>query len=86
MILSMGANVYTVGPFSLDDKLLHKIDAPDYSVKFPEESGGGYMAILESIHQLHCVVSIVINLTCMLDVLLIILRHQLERSLAECLP
>lgn len=55
----MGIDVYIVGPFSLDDKLLNKIDAPEYAVKFPKESGGGYMAILESIHQLHCIVSTV---------------------------
>ncbi|MCJ1465022.1 hypothetical protein MMC07_003637 [Pseudocyphellaria aurata] len=44
-----------VGPFSLDPMLLKKIKAPEYAVKFPEISGGGYMAILESIHQVHCV-------------------------------
>lgn len=36
---------------------LEKIHAPAYAVKFPEASGGGYMGILESIHQLHCVVN-----------------------------
>lgn len=45
-----------VGPFSLSEELRGKIGAPEYAVKFPEESGGGYEAILESIHQLHCVV------------------------------
>ena len=49
-------NAQEVGPFSLDEELRVRIGAPDYAVKFPEESGGGYEAILESIHQLHCVV------------------------------
>lgn len=49
-------NTQKVGPFSLNEELRAKIGAPDYAVKFPEESGGGYEAILESIHQLHCVV------------------------------
>lgn len=49
-------NALEVGPFSLNEELRARIGAPDYAVKFPEESGGGYEAILESIHQLHCVV------------------------------
>ncbi len=52
------ANAEAVGPFSLNDNFLEKIDAPEYAVKFPTASGGGYMAILESIHQLHCVVRV----------------------------
>lgn len=39
---------------------LEKIHVPAYAVRFPEASGGGYMGILETIHQLHCVVN---NLT-----------------------
>lgn len=48
----------TVDPFAINDTTLLSLDAPLDSVKFPESSGGGYMANLAVFHQLHCLVHV----------------------------
>ena len=45
----------TGGVISIDEETLHKVNASvEYSVKLPDEIGGGYMASVEVLHQLHC--------------------------------
>jgi hypothetical protein len=44
----------------VDEDVMHRINKTEnleYAVKFPEETGGGYVAGLEMFHQMHCVVS-----------------------------
>ncbi|KAI9881204.1 MAG: hypothetical protein M1830_007182 [Pleopsidium flavum] len=48
------AQLTKFGVFNLDHETLQKINAPEYAVKLPESSGGGYMAVFEYIHHLHC--------------------------------
>ncbi|KAL9108367.1 MAG: hypothetical protein Q9227_006827 [Pyrenula ochraceoflavens] len=43
------------GVFSISEETLHAVNASEkYSVKLSEEIGGGYMASVEVLHQLHC--------------------------------
>ena len=42
---------------SISEGDLKKLNASVHSVKLPEESGGGYMALLEFVHDVHCVVN-----------------------------
>jgi len=48
------------GNFPIEEDAMHRINKTqhlEYAVKFPEETGGGYVAGLEMFHQMHCVVS-----------------------------
>ena len=45
----------TVPGFSISHETLLRIGASEDAVRLPPESGGGYMAALEAVHQLHCV-------------------------------
>lgn len=48
------------GNFPVDEDVMHRINKTEnleYAVRFPEETGGGYVAGLEMFHQMHCVVS-----------------------------
>jgi Mycotoxin biosynthesis protein UstYa len=47
--------------FSIDDATLRRIGAPESSVKVPDELGGGYFAVLEVYHQLHCLKELWLN-------------------------
>ncbi|KAH7394355.1 hypothetical protein BKA66DRAFT_410649 [Pyrenochaeta sp. MPI-SDFR-AT-0127] len=43
------------GVISIDEDTLHKVNGSrEYSVKLAPELGGGYMASVEVLHQLHC--------------------------------
>jgi hypothetical protein len=43
------------GVISIDEETLHKVNGSrQYSVKLAPEVGGGYMASVEVLHQLHC--------------------------------
>ncbi|KAI9803591.1 MAG: hypothetical protein M1825_001934 [Sarcosagium campestre] len=44
-----------MGAFTVDDETMRKIGHSDISVRVPEKYGGGFMASLETFHQLHCV-------------------------------
>jgi hypothetical protein len=45
----------TGGVISISEETLHAVNASaEYSVKLAPELGGGYMATVESLHQLHC--------------------------------
>ena len=46
-----------VGIFGISHETLLRTGASEDSVKLPPERGGGYMAMLEVHHQIHCVVS-----------------------------
>ena len=50
------SNINIVGAMSITQETLDRINASEHAVKLPDESGGGYLAILEVFHQLHCVV------------------------------
>lgn len=43
--------------FSINHETLRRLQAPESAVKLPESSGGGYMAVFEYVHYLHCLVS-----------------------------
>lgn len=43
---------------SISEETKIAIDASDGAVRLPEESGGGYMAMLMFVHELHCIVSL----------------------------
>lgn len=43
---------------SIPEELFEKLNVSKNSVKAPEESGGGRLAYIEVLHQLHCVVSL----------------------------
>lgn len=48
------------GNFAVDEDVMRRINKTEnleYAVKFPENTGGGYVAGLEMFHQMHCVVS-----------------------------
>jgi hypothetical protein len=50
--------VFSGGNFAVDEDVMHRINKShnlEYAVKFPEETGGGYVAGLEMFHQMHCV-------------------------------
>ena len=46
-----------MGFIPISHDTLKRIGASEDSIKLPPESGGGYMGMLEIVHQLHCVVS-----------------------------
>ena len=52
----MLSNIEIVGAMSITEETLGKINASEHAVRLPDESGGGYLAVLEVFHQLHCVV------------------------------
>jgi len=43
------------GPMALSPSEFHKLNASKYSVRLSPEKGGGYLAVPEFAHQLHCV-------------------------------
>ncbi|KAM3070922.1 hypothetical protein ACMFMG_009833 [Clarireedia jacksonii] len=44
-----------VGAMSISEETRQRINASDGSVRLPEESGGGYMAMTEFVHEMHCI-------------------------------
>lgn len=50
-----------VGPMSISETELREINPPQWPVRLPEESGGGYMGLVEFVHQIHCLVSPFLN-------------------------
>ena len=50
-----------VGVMSISQETLDRIDHSPESVRLPPESGGGFMGSLEVFHQIHCVVSWLID-------------------------
>jgi len=46
--------ITTIGPMSISETELHEINPPQWPVRLPEESGGGYMGLVEFVHQIHC--------------------------------
>jgi len=52
---SWASITYKNGVINISEETLHAINASvEYSVKLAPELGGGYMASVESLHQLHC--------------------------------
>lgn len=45
------------GAISISEETFGKINASKNAVKVPAEYGGGRLAFVEAIHQLHCLVS-----------------------------
>lgn len=50
------ANISAVGAMSISEETRQKINASDGSVRLPKESGGGFMAMTEFVHEMHCIV------------------------------
>ncbi|ATZ56076.1 hypothetical protein BCIN_12g06100 [Botrytis cinerea B05.10] len=44
-----------VGAMSISEETRQKINASDGSVRLPKESGGGFMAMTEFVHEMHCI-------------------------------
>ena len=45
-----------VGAISITEEEYRKLNASRHAVKVPLNLGGGYMALPEFVHQIHCVV------------------------------
>ena len=45
-----------VGAISITEEEYRKLNASRHAVKVPPNLGGGYMALPEFVHQIHCVV------------------------------
>lgn len=45
-----------VGAISITEEEFQKLNASKHAVKVPSDLGGGYMALPEYVHQIHCVV------------------------------
>lgn len=57
MVIFLITEVSTVGYFRISPDDLDRIGGDPNSVRWPDELGGGYVGFLESLHQIHCVVS-----------------------------
>ena len=51
-----GAEHTLVGAISITEEEFQKLNASKHAVKVPSDLGGGYLALPEFIHQIHCVV------------------------------
>lgn len=51
-------DVPQVGVMSVSEQVYEHLNASKDAVKVPENLGGGRMAVFETIHQIHCVVSV----------------------------
>ena len=52
------AYLCTAGVMSIPSNVYEQLNASKHAVKVPPQVGGGYMAIFEGFHLIHCVVSI----------------------------
>lgn len=50
------AKYLIVGVIRISEGEFHQLNASKHAVKVPPEFGGGFMALPEFIHQIHCVV------------------------------
>lgn len=55
---SIAHTAIIVGAMRITEEVFQQLNASKHAVEVPPELGGGRMAFLESIHQIHCVVSI----------------------------
>ena len=45
-----------VGAISISEEEFHQLNASKHAVKVPQKLGGGFIALPEFVHQIHCVV------------------------------
>ena len=62
MVIALPANLKSflpipVGAMRIDEEIYKELNASKYAVKVPQALGGGRMALFETIHQIHYVVS-----------------------------
>ena len=50
-----------VGAISITEEEFTKLNASKHAVKVPPDLGGGYMALPEYVHQIHCVVRLLLH-------------------------
>ena len=52
----INAKSLIVGAISISEEEFHQLNASKHAVKVPEKLSGGFMALPEFVHQIHCVV------------------------------
>ncbi|KAL8893984.1 MAG: hypothetical protein Q9207_008561 [Kuettlingeria erythrocarpa] len=51
------SEIENIGAISITEDEFRRLNASKHAVKVPLDLGGGYMALPEFVHQIHCVVS-----------------------------